>query len=106
MADDPREPVVVDVSPDIGLNADARAQLIATLKTLAGTGYGYILLNVQRVTYIDSVLLGAIIQAYVGVIRSGGALKLLNAPEKSRRLLVITNLDRLIRPADLDTPDR
>jgi anti-sigma B factor antagonist len=97
VTDNPRAPVVVDVSPNVGVDVDARAQLIAKLKRLAADGYQIILLNVADLVYIDSVMLGALIQAYVGVIRSGGTLRLLNASDKLRKLLAISKLDRIIQ---------
>jgi anti-anti-sigma factor len=95
--------VVVDVAAAApsGTGLDAATQLRERLRALAARGYHVILLNLADVAYIDSVLLGAIVQAYAAAIRSGGTLKLLNASNRVRELLRITKLDRLI-----DTIDR
>jgi len=88
--------VVVDVRATMPGDFDAPAILRDRLRLLAAKGYNVILLNVADVAYIDSVLLGAIVQAYVATIRSGGTLKLLNASKRVRDLLRVTKLDRII----------
>jgi hypothetical protein len=55
--------IVVDVDGAIARD-DVRAALLAKLQMLAEHGYGLILLNVAKVTYVDSVMLGAFVQAY------------------------------------------
>jgi len=92
--------VVVDVRATTPGDLDAATILRDRLRVLAAKGYNVILLNVADVAYIDSVLLGAIVQAYVATIRSGGTLKLLNASKRVRDLLRVTKLDRLIETAE------
>ena len=87
--------VVLDVraSPS---DLEAPAVLRDRLRALAAKGYNVVLLNVADVAYIDSVLLGAIVQAYVATIRSGGTLELVNVSKRLRDLLRLTKLDRII----------
>jgi anti-anti-sigma factor len=93
--------VVVDLRAAAPGDLDAAAILRDRLRGLAAKGYHVILLNVADVASIDSVLLGAIVQAYVATIRSGGTFRLLNASKRVRDLLRVTKLDRII-----DTVDR
>jgi anti-sigma B factor antagonist len=94
--------VVVDVRAAAPGDLDAPALLRDRLRALAARGYNVVLLNLADVIYVDSVLLGAIVQAYVATIRSGGSLKLLNVSQRLRDLLRITKLDRVIETADRD----
>jgi len=91
--------VVVDVHLPIDRESGATTQLVLVLKRLVNSGYTLILLNVAELTSIDSVLLGAITQAYTTATRSGVKLKLLNVSDRLRELLVITKLDRFIEVA-------
>lgn len=88
--------VVIDVKAATPGDRDAPAVLRDRLRALAARGYNVILLNVADVAYIDSVLLGAIVQAYAATIRSGGTFKLLNVSQRLRDLLRLTKLDRII----------
>jgi anti-anti-sigma factor len=95
--------VVLDVRASPG-DLDAPAVLRDRLHALAAKGYNVILLNVADVAYIDSVLLGAIVQAYVATIRSGGTFTLLNVSKRLRDLLRITRLDRIIDSDERSRP--
>jgi len=91
--------VVVDVHLPIDRESGATTELVLALKRLVNSGYQLILLNVEELTSIDSVLLGAITQAHTTATRSGVKLKLLNVSDRLRELLVITKLDRFIEIA-------
>src|SRR3954471_14169298 len=95
--------VVLDVRASPG-DLDAPAVLRDRLRALAARGYNVVLLNVADLAYIDSVLLGAIVQAYAATIRSGGTFKLLNVSRRFRELLRITKLDRIIDSDNRDPP--
>jgi anti-sigma B factor antagonist len=51
-----------------------------------------IVLNLARVPYIDSGGLGQLVASYGSVMKSGGALKLLNVSSRNHDLLSITRL--------------
>ena len=55
-------------------------------------GRMFILLNLGRVSYIDSGGLGQLAASYATVTKSGGAVKLLNVGKRSHDLLSITRL--------------
>ena len=93
---DSAKPIVVDVAETLGRDP-ARPQVITEqVKGLLEQGAHYILLNVVNITYADSLVLGAVMQAYATAIRRGATLKLVNTTERFRQLLAATKLDRVI----------
>jgi anti-sigma B factor antagonist len=85
--------VIVDVQGPISPEDDSPLQLRDTLKQLLERGRILILLNLADVTYVDSVWLGAMVQAYASTIRRGGTLKLVHVRSRFRELLRVTKLD-------------
>ena len=93
--------VVIDVQGPIERNSEAqRRVLLERLRVLVDQGYTRILLNVAQVTYVDSVLLGAVVQAYMSAVRRGATLKLLNVTKRLQDLLVVTKLDTVLETAE------
>ena len=92
--------VIVDVEDGLGRSENDVARLSKTLRGLLSQGYGCILVNVAQVTYIDSVLLGAIVQAYVSAMRAGTTVKLLHASRRVKELLAVTKLDRVLETVE------
>ena len=90
----PERVVVVEV--DGRVHVDASAALRDRLRGLLNQGYKYLLLNVGELTYVDSILLGAIVEGYAASIRHGGGLKLLHVSQRLRQLLAVTKLDTVI----------
>jgi len=64
----------------------------AELRRLAESTPGDVLINLAEVTQMDSSGIGALVQSYVMVTRSGGSLKLLNPTGKVREVLEVTRL--------------
>jgi anti-sigma B factor antagonist len=86
--------VVVEVHDRTEAETRAHAPLLLErLRGLLNQGYKYLLLNVGELTYVDSVMLGAMIEAYSAAIRHGGGLKLLHVNKRFRQLLVVTRLE-------------
>ena len=96
----PPKPVIVDVPCPVERESGDYAVLRDGVRRLLGEGCKLILVNVAQVTYGDSVLLGAIMQAYTSAIRQGATLKLLHVSERFRDLLAVTKLDRVIESED------
>jgi anti-sigma B factor antagonist len=62
------------------------------VSSLRHQGYSRLVIDLGQVPYIDSLGLGALIQAYATTTKSGGALKLLRVGKRLRDLLTITKL--------------
>ena len=93
--------VVVDIRGPVKRESGGTTELVMALRRLVrSTQYKAILLNVEELTDIDSVILGAITQAHTTAVRSGVVLKLLNVTARMRELLAITKLDRFIAIAE------
>jgi anti-sigma B factor antagonist len=63
-----------------------------TIRELLARGEDNIVLNLQKVPYIDSAGIGELVTALVGVRRHGGCLRLLSLTPKVREVLDITKL--------------
>jgi len=75
------------------LIGDSEALLRKTIVDLAEAGAVNIILNLAGVTEIDDDGLGALIFCYARIVRSGGALKLINLMPLHLSLMVLTKLD-------------
>ena len=62
----------------------------------------HIVLNLKNVPYIDSGGLGQLVASYGSVMRTGGALKLLNVNSRNHDLLSITRLVTLFESFDAE----
>jgi anti-anti-sigma factor len=98
----PGQTVVVDVDSGFERGEGGAARLREKLRVLLSQGYNCILVNVADATYIDSVMLGAIVQGYVSAMRVGTTLKLLHASRRVKDLLAVTKLDRVLQTVDSD----
>jgi anti-anti-sigma factor len=94
------KPVVVDVRATLDAEPARPQVLTDRVRSLLEEGAHYILLNAVNLTYADSLVLGAVIQAYASAIRRGATLKLVNTTQRFRQLLVMTKLDRIIETVD------
>ena len=63
----------------------------------------HIVMNLKNVPYIDSGGLGQLVASYGSVMKTGGALKLLNASSRNHDLLSITRLVTLFESFDSET---
>jgi anti-anti-sigma factor len=95
---DARE-VVVEVEPIVNTEV-AAAELRNRLRNALDQGYECVLVSVGQVAYIDSVLLGAVVQAHLSAVRAGARVRVLNATKRFRELLAVTKLDRVLDVAD------
>ena len=104
---EPREtPVVVDVAAAIDA-APSQPQLLAEqVRRLLEDGAHYLLLNLINLTYADSLVLGAVMQAYATAVGRGATVKLINTSKRFRELLAVTKLDRVIETVETDESRR
>ena len=75
---------------------------VARLRGLVSEGYKEIVVDLAAVTLADSVLLGAIANAYASATRQGATLTILRATPSFRELLHVTKLERILKIADSD----
>ena len=94
-------PVIVDVRATIDSAAGRPAVLTDRVRNLLEGGAHYVLLNVANISYADSLVLGAVMQAYAAAIRQGATLKLTNTSRRFRELLRVTKLDRVIETIEI-----
>ncbi len=92
--------VVLDIRGPMDRESGGAKPLAAAMNRLVASGCTLVLLNVEELTAIDSVALGAIAQAHTTAARAGVPLKLANPTPRMRELLHITKLDRFIQIAD------
>lgn len=71
-----------------GESTDLRERITA----LVTSGVKNVILNLEKVDYIDSTGLGTLVICFTTVRKAGGALKLLNLDKRAIELLVLTKL--------------
>ena len=82
---------VLDLTGKITLG-DTNKQLHEAIRRLVEEGKTQIVLDLARVTYIDSTGLGELVSGYSTLKANNGALKLLNVPGKVMDLMIMTKL--------------
>ena len=83
---------VVLIEPKGRITVETERQFTEAVGMLLETGQRRLVLDLVDVPYIDSVGLGAIVQAYTSTRRRGGDLKFLHVRHRNRQLLVTTKL--------------
>ena len=84
--------VVVRVDGDITLGKGSDVILKDKVNSLLQQGHRKILLDLGKVSYVDSAGLGQLVQIHATTTRQGAALKVLNVTKRLRDLLVVTKL--------------
>ena len=82
---------VIDIEGRIALG-DSSAKLHQALKGLVEDGKKQVLINLAKVTGIDSSGLGTLVAGYTTIERAGGQLKLENLSDRALELMTITKL--------------
>lgn len=83
--------VVLDLDGRLTVGQET-GTLRETILELAGSGVTKVILNLEKVEYIDSTGLGGLVICFTTIKRAGGALKLLNLNRRNIELLVLTKL--------------
>ena len=78
-------------------------ELKRRILALCGSDPVKVVLNLERVTYVDSSGLGAVVDAFIKVRKRGGALRLVNPSARTRHLLEITSIAPLFETYACDT---
>lgn len=84
--------VVLEVSGRLTMN-DGRGLLKAAVDRLVARGATQVILNLEKLEYLDSACLGELIQAHVALCRRDGHLKLVSVPAHLGALLHLAGLD-------------
>lgn len=82
---------ILDLAGKITIGENNR-HLHDSLKRLVAEGNRRVILNLAKVTFIDSTGLGEIVAGYSTLKTNGGSLKLINLPERVTDLMTITKL--------------
>ena len=101
-----RPTVVVDVDASPANGERSAALFRDALRRLLSEGYDCILVNLAQATYIDSALLGAIVQGYISAARVGTTVKLLHTSRRVKELLAVTKLDRVLETVNGENAPR
>jgi len=94
--------VVVNAQVRVTAEGDSVTRLRDRLVSSIEQGQRSILLDVSQVSYMDSMLLGELVQAYVTAVKRGARLNLINVTSRLRELLRVTKLDRVLQSTDKD----
>jgi anti-sigma B factor antagonist len=97
-ADDGRV-TVVSVEGDLILGTP-EISFKRTIDELLEKGHVNLLVDLQRVSYVDSTGLGALVRALTESSKEGGQTKLLHAGPRLRKLLEITKLSSIFEIYD------
>jgi anti-sigma B factor antagonist len=93
---------VVTIHPKERISVETEAQFTKVVLALLDAGSRRLVLNLVDVPSIDSVGLGAIVQASISARCRGGDLKLLHVSDRNRRLLAITKLLTVLETYDTE----
>ncbi|GAB1475957.1 STAS domain-containing protein [Bacillota bacterium] len=87
-----------NISPEGDLDISTATELRTALNDAYQAEKANIILNFDRLHYIDSTGLGVIIGAYGRMKENGNYITLQNPKDNIKKLLRITSLDRLLCP--------
>ena len=90
---------IIDVSGNVTLT-DGADQVRDKVRSLMQQGQKHVLVNLAKVSYMDSAGLGELVQAYSTVSKQGGKLKLVSPTKRLKDLLVITKLSTVFESFD------
>ncbi len=82
---------ILDMDGNIRIGG-ANVALQKAIRSLVDEGRNQIVLNLARVTYIDSSGLGELISSHVTLSKKGGQIKLLHLTQRLHELMTITKL--------------
>jgi anti-sigma B factor antagonist len=90
---------VLNLSGRITLGEGVRI-LRMEISHASASGHKYVLLEMSKVSYVDSSGLGALIAGHNTLKVTGGAIGLVNNPERVRNILQLTRLTILLQSFD------
>lgn len=96
------EVTILDMDGNIRIGG-SNVALKKAIRDLLGEGRSQIVLNLARVTYIDSSGLGELISGHVSLHNKGGQIKLLNLTQRLQELMTITKLLTIFEAFDSES---
>jgi anti-sigma B factor antagonist len=93
---------ILIIEPRERLTAETEREFTATVRAVLDAGSPCLVLDLASVPYLDSLGLGAIVQAYTSARRSGGNLKLVHVSGRNRQLLTVTRLLTVLEAYDTE----
>src|SRR5262249_56372395 len=88
---------ILDVSGNVTLN-DGAEQVRDKVRSVLQQGQKFLLVNLSKVSYMDSAGLGELVQAYSTVANQGGKLKIVSPTKWLHDLLELSMIDNLLSP--------
>jgi len=82
---------ILDLSGDVTLG-EGNVMLRTAIGRLLGEGQKKIILNMEKVGYVDSSGIGELVSGFIAFSRKGGSFKLINLPKRVYELLAICKL--------------
>lgn len=83
--------LILDLEGKIKLGEEC-SNLRQTLRSLVENGEKKILLNLEKVSFIDSSGLGELVASYITIQKNGGDVRLVHLSEKVHELMTLTKL--------------
>jgi stage II sporulation protein AA (anti-sigma F factor antagonist) len=83
---------ILDLRGKSTLGNNGSEILSAELRRLSDNGVNHLLLNVEKLTQVDSSSIGIMVRAYVALRRKGGSLKLLRTRDRVKMVLNVFHL--------------
>jgi anti-sigma B factor antagonist len=74
------------------------------VKAFVAAGGRRLLIDLSRVSYVDSGGVGSIVEMYLHLLKRGGQLKILRPSAAARRVLQITQLESVLEIFDEEEP--
>jgi len=90
---------ILDISGKIMGGPDAEA-FNEVLRTLMHEGVHNVLVNLERVKWVNSTGLGILISGYTTLQRAGGELKLLKVTERIENIFIVSKLSTVFQSFD------
>ena len=91
--------ILLDLDGRLTVGAEV-AKFRERIQKVVTSGQRNIILNLEKVDYIDSTGLGALVMCYTSVQKAGGKVKLLNLSRRSIELLIMTKLTTIFEVFD------
>jgi anti-sigma B factor antagonist len=88
---------ILDLEGQMTLSGDEESALLDEVRRLLQQGCRRVILNLSRVSYVDSTGIGEIVGAYTRMIRGGGWLALCGVSSRTQELLDTTNVATVVR---------